>query len=330
MAKPDLRDMPQMPETGASSAHPFSGGSTAGQQRLRHLLKTGAMTRYKDTRNGMLGLDFSSKLSSWLALGCLTAREIHALLVDFEDGRADEFQGADGYGKGENKGTGWMRFELLWRDYMRLCTRKFGQRLFIASGFRGDESIRWRRGDEQLQRWLSGTTGSGLIDASMRELALTGYTSNRARQNAASFLAKHLSLDWRLGAEWYESWLVDYDVSSNWGNWQYVAGVGNDPREGGGGRKFNPVKQADDYDPEAEYIKAWVPEVRGLTPEDAFQCWKASEDVKSREGLAGSDMAERPLVKINYNVRRGPRGKEGRETGRGGRGRGRGGRGRKG
>lgn len=290
---------------------------------MHHLLKSGAMTHYKDTRNGMLGTDFSSKLSAWLALGCLTAREVHSAMLDFEEGRMVECKGTEGYGKGENKGTGWMRFELLWRDYMRLCTRKFGPRLFRASGFRSDETVKWRRNEDVLHRWLNGTTGSGLIDASMRELVLTGYTSNRARQNAASFLAKHLGLDWRLGAEWYESYLVDYDVSSNWGNWQYVAGVGNDPREGGGGRKFNPIKQADDYDPQAQYIKAWVPEVRSLLPEEAFQCWKASEDAKKREGLAGQSMAENPLVKINYNVRSG----RGGSGGSSGRGRGRGGRG---
>lgn len=329
-ANPDLQDPPSMPADGASSAHPFSGGSTTGRRRLQHLLKSGAMTHYKDTRNGMLGTDFSSKLSAWLALGCLTAREVHLAMLDFEEGRMDECRGADGYGGGENKGTGWMRFELLWRDYMRLCTRKFGPRLFRASGFRADESARWRRDEGTLRRWLVGTTGSGLVDASMRELALTGYTSNRARQNAASFLAKHLGLDWRLGAEWYESQLVDYDVSSNWGNWQYVAGVGNDPREGGGGRKFNPVKQADDYDPQALYIKAWVPEVRGLLPEEAFQCWKASDDAKQREGLSGLEVAANPLVKINYNARhgrQGPGANSGRGRGRGGRG-GRGGHGR--
>jgi deoxyribodipyrimidine photo-lyase len=70
-----------------------------------------------------------------------------------------------------------------------------------------------------------------------------------------------MNVDWRLGAEWYESRLVDYDFAINWGNWQYVAGVGNDPREG---RLFNPVKQAFDYNKKGEYIKTWVPELRGL------------------------------------------------------------------
>lgn len=318
-----LRSPPQMPEDGVKSAHPFTGGSSSGHARIIHLLKNGSMTGYKDTRNGLLGLDFSSKLSAWLALGFVTAREVHSALVAFEDGRLDECKGAEGYGKGENKGTGWMRFELLWRDYMRLCTRKFGPRLFRASGFRQDEQAKWTYDKQKLARWLEGTTGTGLVDASMRELYLTGWTSNRARQNVASYLSKHIGLDWRLGAEWYECALVDYDVSSNWGNWQYVAGVGNDPREGGGGRKFNPVKQADDYDPKGEYIAAWIPQLRGLQPEEIFQCWKAGQEEKKRRGLSGSEMAESPLVKINYNVRRGGGGGRGRggSRGRGGRGR---------
>jgi len=184
------------------------------------------MSTYKDTRNGMLGADFSTKLSAFLALGCVTARQVHQHLLDFEDGTTELGRGAQGYGKGENRGTASVRFELLWRDYMRLCTRKFGPRLFQAYGFRGDDSVRWNYDKEKLNRWLEGRTGMGLVDASQRELWCTGYTSNRARQNVASFLSKHLGLDWRLGAEWYECCLVDYDLSSNWGNWQYNSGVG--------------------------------------------------------------------------------------------------------
>lgn len=204
------------------------------------------MTTYHETRNGTLGLDFSTKLSAWLALGCVSARQIHQYLLDFEEARSDLGKGVQGYGQGENRGTAAVRFELLWRDYFRLATRKFGSRLFQIGGFKTDTSYPWKhpQGDEEVQhqvsRFLEGTTGTGFIDASMRELFLTGYTSNRLRQNVASFLAKHLGIDWRIGAEWYESMLCDYDLSSNWGNWQYNAGVGNDPREA---RVFNPVKQ---------------------------------------------------------------------------------------
>ena len=263
------------------------------------------MTHYKDTRNGLLGADFSSKLSAFLALGCITARQVHFYMYDFEEGNTPLGKGAPGYGKGENKGTGHMRFELLWRDYMRLVTRKFGPRLFRAEGFKNDSSAKWKYDKHALKRWLEGTTGMGLVDASQRELYLTGYTSNRARQNVASFLSKHLGLDWRLGAEWYESCLVDFDVSSNWGNWQYTAGVGNDPRDGGGGRKFNPVKQASDYDGKADYIQTWVEETRGLKPEEAWQVWTVPEGKRKGTKLEWSEMVEQPLVKIPWSNKKG-------------------------
>ena len=293
----------------AKSAHPFHGGETTGQDRIQHLITSSHMSTYKDTRNGMLGLDFSTKLSAWLALGCITARQIHEYLVNFEDGKTDLGKGARGYGKGENKGTAAVRFELLWRDYMRLCTRKFGPQLFQVEGFRNDTSYPWKypqkdkETQQKVNRFLEGTTGTGLIDASMRELFLTGYTSNRARQNVASFLAKHLGIDWRIGAEWYESLLCDYDLSSNWGNWQYTAGVGNDPR--GEARVFNPVKQAFDYDPQGEYVKNWVEELRPLDdPQVIFQAWKIPDEKKKEVGLEGVEWVENPLKKIEFHVSR--------------------------
>lgn len=331
--KPMLDDIAPFPK-GTKSAMPFEGGSKAGHRRVQHLIASGSMTNYKDTRNGLLGLDFSTKLSAWLALGCITARQVHSQLLDFEDGRNDQYKGTEGYGKGENKGTAAVRFELLWRDYMRLCTRKFGPRLFSIDGFRSDDSYPWKTPSkentevqEAFQRFLNGTTGTGLIDASQRELYHTGYTSNRARQNVASYLAKHLGINWKLGAEWYECQLSDYDLSNNWGNWQYVAGVGNDPR--GEARVFNPVKQAVDYDPQGEYIKAWVEELRGLSePQEIFQVHKASSEKIKELGLEGSVMIESPLKKIDFKVG----GKGGRSGGKyggssrgGARGRGRGG-----
>ncbi|KAL8696981.1 MAG: hypothetical protein Q9224_002520, partial [Gallowayella concinna] len=201
-----LTNPPKYPPK-AQSAHPFHGGETTGRERIEHLITSGNMTTYKDTRNGMLGLDFSTKLSAWLALGCITARQVHEYLIDFEEAKTQLGKGVHGYGKGENKGTAAVRFELLWRDYFRLTTRKFGPRLFRISGFKADTSYSWKypQKDKEVQhtvqRFLEGTTGNGFIDASMRELFLTGYTSNRLRQNVASFLAKHLGIDWRIGAE---------------------------------------------------------------------------------------------------------------------------------
>ncbi|KAF2722208.1 cryptochrome [Polychaeton citri CBS 116435] len=352
---PENLAVPQAPKwpEGAKSAFPFEGGSQAAHERVQHLLDSGAMTAYKDTRNGLLGEDFSTKLSAWLALGSVSSRQIHWYMMDFEDGKGNFGKDAPGYGQGENKGTSGVRFELLWRDYMRLCTKKFGTSLFFVGGYRGDKDAKFKfisspvtrstekknvKGSndadtkEAVERFINGRTGIGLIDASNRELFLTGYTSNRARQNVASFLAKHLGIDWRIGAEWYETNLVDYDLSSNWGNWQYVAGVGNDPR--GDARVFNPVKQALDYDPQGEYIKMWVPELRDVGKKEKgaenlmgiYQAWRLPEEEKARLNLKGVQWVEHPLKRIEFSMNR--RGGGSKRGGRGGRSRGRGGRGR--
>jgi deoxyribodipyrimidine photo-lyase len=122
--------------------------------------------------------------------------------------------------------------------------------------------------------WRTGKTGVPWVDAGMRELLVTGYLSNRMRQNVASFLTKSLGIDWRYGAVWFESILLDHDVNVNYGNWQYVAGVGTDPRES---RKFNMMKQALDYDPNGEYIKLWCPELNHLQGKNVFAPWLVPE-----------------------------------------------------
>lgn len=321
-----LPGMPAFPE-GAESAHPFSGGEASAHERVRYLIKEGLMYSYKDTRNGLLGSGFSTKLSAFLSQGCITARQVHHELVKYEDGTDPDYEHAKGYKEGENEGTAAVRFELLWRDYMRLCTKKFRHRLFSVDGFRDHESQngaepatkkpRWKSSVKEnalpdqspspeeiaeiINRFNSGTTGMGLIDASQRELLHTGYTSNRARQNVASFLTKHLGIDWRFGAEWYEMLLVDYDVSSNWANWQYVAGVGNDPR--GEARIFNPVKQAFDYDKQGAYVKTWVSEVKPLDKlENVFQVSTTSAEDLEKAGLTGNVMVTNPVKRIEFLV----------------------------
>lgn len=133
--------MPTEKPAGAVNSHDFKGGSKTGIERVRHLIESGAMTSYKDTRNGLIGQDFSTKLSAWLALGSITARQVHWLMVDFEDGKTPLGKSTEGYGKGESKGTAGVRFELLWRDYMRLCTMKFGRTLFSAVGSQEDNKV---------------------------------------------------------------------------------------------------------------------------------------------------------------------------------------------
>ncbi|KAI1187342.1 DASH family cryptochrome [Nemania serpens] len=319
LLRPIEQDLPEIASVGeGKSAHPFRGGEDNALNRLNYLVKSGNASLYKSSRNGLLGVDYSTKLSGYLAQGCITARQIHEELLHFENGTDDKYAETEGYGQGENEGTKAIRFELLWRDYMRLCTRKFRAKLFHRSGFRENHSHKWKtaRTDDKeadnqsssaketsaiVKRILEGTTGQSLIDASSRELIHTGYTSNRARQNVGSFLAKHVNIDWRYGAEWYEFMLVDYDVNSNWSNWQYVAGVGNDPR--GDARIFNPVKQAFDYDKDGKYVRCWLPELWKVEKlENLFQPWTTPSEDWERFSLVGLPMAEDPVIKINFSV----------------------------
>jgi deoxyribodipyrimidine photo-lyase len=283
------------------------------------------MTTYQETRNGLIGTDYSTKLSAFLAMGCISARSIHDELVKFEDGTERDYSKAMGFGQGENEGTRAVRFELLWRDYMRLCTMKYGVRLFKLDGFKGangNYDKKWNTPNEEdadpdqnpppkvvaemINRFIRGTTGMGLVDASSRELYHTGYTSNRARQNAASFLTKHLGVDWRIGASIYEAFLIDFDVNSNHSNWQYIAGCGNDPRSN---RSFNPVKQAFDYDNDGKFCRTWCWELREITKlEHVFQLCTALPEELEKHGLTNNIMVTNPLKRIEFSVDRKPRG----------------------
>ena len=123
-------------------------------------------------------------------------------------------------------------FELLWRDYFRFLSVKAADSIFHLGGPRGvANKQQWRRDALLFESWQEGRTGYPLVDANMRELAATGFMSNRGRQIVCSFLVRDMGMDWRMGAEWFESLLLDYDPASNYGNWTYGAGVGNDPRE---------------------------------------------------------------------------------------------------
>jgi deoxyribodipyrimidine photo-lyase len=222
----------------------FVGGESAALKRMNHYFsETKAISQYKETRNGLIGADYSSKFSAWLALGCLSPREIYFELKKYET----QF--------GANESTYWLVFELLWRDYFRFMMKKYSNKFFQQSGIQ-DKGISVNKHNIQLlESWIDGTTGVDFVDANMLELKLTGFMSNRGRQNVASYLCNDLKLDWRYGAAYFEQQLIDYDVSSNWGNWAYLAGVGNDPR---GNRYFNIDKQAQDYDRDKSYRKLWL------------------------------------------------------------------------
>ncbi|NQW84510.1 MAG: DASH family cryptochrome [Alcaligenaceae bacterium] len=260
LAQPDARSSLTF-----STAHDFAG-TQGGLKHIQQYFERRLAHSYKATRNQLSGLDYSTKFSVWLASGALSARMLYQQLQAFE---AEH---------GANDGSYWIWFELLWRDYFRFLHLRFGAQLYCRSGLRQRAAYEERgsRGGkpqfnegmaqaggavittpaqaQQFKRWCLGECGEPFIDAGMRELRHTGYLSNRLRQVVASYLIHNLKLDWRAGAAWFESQLIDYDVYSNQGNWLYIAGLGTDPR---GGRAMRTDKQANEHDHAGTYRKQW-------------------------------------------------------------------------
>ncbi|MBV5260024.1 DASH family cryptochrome [Synechococcus moorigangaii CMS01] len=285
---PTLQDLGLAPVTAdPRGVLAFTGGETAGLRRLQVYFWEGDRLKiYKETRNGLLGADYSSKFSPWLALGCLSARYIATQVEEYERQRI------------ANDSTYWLIFELLWRDYFRWICLKHGNQIFQPEGLQG-VTIPWKQDPAAFERWRTGQTGIPFVDANMRELLHTGFMSNRGRQNVGSFLTKNLGIDWRWGAAWFESQLIDYDVCSNWGNWNYTAGVGNDAR---GFRYFNIPKQAKDYDPQGDYVRHWLPELANLPGEQIHQPWRLSpKELGDRQIVLGQSYPQ-PMVDLQTSV----------------------------
>ena len=229
-------------ETDPNSAFPFSGGETNALKRIdNYFFESKKISTYKQTRNYLLGPDYSTKLSAWLANGSISAKTIYWKTKEFEN----KF--------GANDSTYWVIFELLWRDYFKYISLKHGSNIFKIGGIL-NKTYHWQNNKKIIQQWMNGETKDDFVNANMIELKETGFLSNRGRQNAASYFAKELLQDWRIGAAYFESLLIDYDVHSNYGNWMYVAGVGNDPRD----RKFNTKLQAQRYDANHEFRDLWL------------------------------------------------------------------------
>jgi deoxyribodipyrimidine photo-lyase len=148
--------------------------------------------------------------------------------------------------------------ELIWRDFYSQILMHFPY--VVDRPFKPQyDRIPWRDAPEELRKWQEGMTGYPIVDAGMRELRTTGFMHNRVRMITASFLTKHLLLDWRLGEAWFAQKLLDYDLASNNGGWQWAAGCGTDAAPYF--RIFNPAEQTKKFDPELKYIRHWVPEL---------------------------------------------------------------------
>jgi len=255
-------------EVSESSRHPQSalpdlpGGETAGLQRVEtYLFTEDRLKSYFETRNGLVGTAYSTKFAPWLSTGCLSPRFIASECRRYESERI------------ANKSTYWVVFELMVRDFCRFFALKHGTKIFFRDGITdgGGEGRKWDLNEAQFKLWREGLTGYPFVDANMRELRETGFMSNRGRQNVASFLALDMRMDWRYGAEYFESTLIDHDVCSNWVSWAMAAGV-----TGGRINKFNTVKQSMDYKA-ADFIRMWVPELANVPNEYIHEPWKMSK-----------------------------------------------------
>ncbi len=236
---------------GATSPDLPAGGASEGRARASRWLDEG-LAHYAD-RHDDLGGDDSSRLSPWLHFGCLSPLEL-----------ATEASSRDG-------GDAFVR-QLCWRDFhhqVHSATPDLPREDYRTHG------DRWRSDDAGLQAWKDGRTGYPIVDAGMRQLRAEGWMHNRARLITASFLVKDLYIDWRLGAQHFWDLLVDGDMANNSGNWQWVAGTGNDTRPN---RVFNPLRQAERFDPQGDYVRRYVPELAAIEGSRVHRPWDLGLD----------------------------------------------------
>ena len=242
---------------GPGSGRHLAGGESAGRAAMARWLRRG-LAGYPDAHDD-LASDRTSRLSAHLHFGCVSPLELAR-----RAGPHEEF-------------------------VRRLCWRDFHHQVLAAFPALGSRDYRprgrrWRRDPAALGAWREGRTGVPVVDAGMRQLLAEGFMHNRARMLTASFLVKELGVDWRLGARHFLQWLVDADVANNSGNWQWIAGTGNDPRPN---RRFNVIRQARRHDPDGDYVRRYVPELAGVAGGAVHEPWRLP--AARRAGLAYPD-----------------------------------------
>jgi len=242
-AIPALRDL----TAGRPSPDRPRGGEGAARGALDAFLKRGDLEAYPALHDDLAAAR-TSHLSPYLHFGCISPRTLIA--------RAGDRPGAEDLVR-----------QLCWRDFHHqvLAARPDLPRADYRP--RGD---RWRRDERAATAWREGMTGYPIVDAGMRQLRREGFMHNRARMIVASFLTKTMYLDWRLGAAHFARLLCDADVANNVGNWQWVAGTGNDTRPG---RVLNPLRQAARFDPSGDYVRRYVPELAGVDGRAVHEPW---------------------------------------------------------
>jgi deoxyribodipyrimidine photo-lyase len=250
-----------------------AGGERAGRAQLKRWLERG-LTEYEERHDDLAG-DRTSHLSPFLHFGCLSAATVLARaegrsgLGDATGLRGDrELSGKTGSGGRAGPGGEAFARQLCWRDFHHQVLAARPDLPHADYRPRGD---RWSRSKRLTEAWREGQTGYPIVDAGMRQLAREGFMHNRARLIVASFLTKLLYIDWRVGAAHFAGLLVDADLANNVGNWQWVAGTGNDTRPN---RVLNPIRQAHRFDPAGEYVRRYVPELSAVHGRVIHEPWR--------------------------------------------------------
>ncbi|MFB6150395.1 MAG: deoxyribodipyrimidine photo-lyase [Haloarculaceae archaeon] len=249
-------------------------GYGAARDRYDAFLADG-IDSYADTRDDVAAaverpVGPVSRLSPYLAAGMIGTREVWA-------DATERYRAADGETR---RNVEKYRYELSWRERnYHLLAHNPG---LLTHNYRDfPNEIVWRNDREEFEAWKRGETGYPFVDAGMAQLDAEGYVHNRPRQVVASFLTKHLLVDWRKGARYFADRLVDHDPATNYGNWQWIASTGTDPVDV---RVFDPVAQLAKYDEDAEYVRAYLPELGDVPPEKIVD-WPTLDDAE-REALA--------------------------------------------
>ena len=268
-ALPDGVDAGELPELGELPAESvFRAGESAGRERMHAFAKSGT-DDYPELHDA-LAEQGTSRLSPYLHFGCISARELENILPHTDDAEA-------------------ARRQLCWRDFYAHVLRHHPANAHEEQQEALRRRIKWSRSTKMFDAWREGRTGYPLVDAGMREMALTGYMHNRARMVVGSFLVKDMGIDWRWGERWFMRCLLDGDEANNNGNWQWIASVGVDPQPPSR-RMFNPTLQLERFDPSGAYVRRHVPELRAVPDEYLREPWKMPEDVQKEAGcVIGTD-----------------------------------------
>lgn len=276
---------PQAPPIDQRQPFVWVGGETVALEYLKWYMESGQLKNYRGATESFAHGDHNpvnagTRLSPWLAFGCISARMVIHEAREFE--RIHGKSSSTGKGSGKMGSTGArLHTELNFRDFLRFSALSWGTKLFKVGGPFKVSGLEWSYDQVRFARWQAGQTGYPFVDAGMRELAITGYMSHLHRQCCAAFLVRDLRLDWRMGAEHFESCLLDHTPDANWGNWAYRIlqrpGLVESRREYPVEEHITTVEciaWPAVHDAHLEHTLLWVPELKGLPHDIAREPWR--------------------------------------------------------